>query len=67
MHEDRGFGTSDPAEASIRRQYWRKRNRGGQRYACPTCGRSEALTAWEKSKGYQCSRCADRVEGLTYG
>jgi len=45
--------------------YWRKRNRGGRRFPCPTCHEENAITAHEKAQGYQCDRCADRDEGLT--
>jgi ribosomal protein L37AE/L43A len=53
----------DP-DARERLRYERRMARGGRRYPCPTCGRPAALSAREKAKGYQCSRCADRAEGL---
>ena len=31
---------------------------------CPTCGEPNKLTPADKAKGYQCDRCADRVEGI---
>ena len=34
------------------------------RHECPTCNTPDALSSWEKKKGYQCSACADREEGL---
>ena len=45
-------------------QEQRKTNRAarGKRYPCPTCGRKGALSAWEHSQNYQCSRCADTEE-----
>ena len=50
-------------EGAIRQQYWRKRNKGGKQFPCPTCKQPHKLTAFEKSKGYQCDACADRAEG----
>lgn len=44
-------------------RYWRIRRRGGKRYPCPTCGRPDRLTAWERAQGYQCDACANRDEG----
>lgn len=34
---------------------------------CPTCKTPNALSAAEAAKGYQCSRCADREEGVGFG
>ena len=34
-----------------------------QRYECPTCKTPNALSAWQKQKGYQCDACADSEEG----
>lgn len=31
---------------------------------CPTCKEPNALSRFEALKGYQCSRCADRDEGV---
>lgn len=53
----------DTDEIEARREYFRRRNRGGKLYPCPTCERPRALTAFERSRGYQCDRCADRAEG----
>jgi hypothetical protein len=34
---------------------------------CPTCGRKNMLTPADKALGYQCDRCADRLErGVDY-
>jgi DnaJ-class molecular chaperone len=50
-----------------RREYERKigkyNNSNRQRYECPTCHTKDALSAWEKSKGYQCNSCANAEEG----
>jgi hypothetical protein len=40
---------------------------GARIYPCPTCGAENALTAADKSKGYQCDRCADAAEGIGWG
>jgi len=47
-----------------KRQYWKKRNKGGKKYPCPTCGRENMLTAFEKAQRYQCDACADAAEGV---
>jgi hypothetical protein len=42
--------------------------RAGKRcHPCPTCGETNALTAADKQRGYQCDACADRAEGGGYG
>lgn len=33
------------------------------RYECPTCKTKNALSAYQKSQGYQCDACANREEG----
>ena len=33
---------------------------------CPTCGTKNVLTPADRARGYQCDRCADRDEGLTF-
>lgn len=57
----------DPSDQDERMKYSRgisKYNRAKpQRFPCPTCKTPDALSAWEKQKGYQCSACADREEG----
>jgi hypothetical protein len=30
---------------------------------CPTCGEPDRLTPADRSRGYQCDRCADLAEG----
>jgi len=50
-------------DQAYERAYWRKRNKGGKRHPCPTCGEQNALTAHETAQGYQCDRCADIAEG----
>jgi len=51
-----------------RHQYQSKINRFNRRnpsrYPCPTCKTPNALSAHEKQRGYQCSRCADSEEGV---
>lgn len=34
------------------------------RFPCPTCKTPDALSAWEKKQGYQCTSCADSEEGV---
>jgi hypothetical protein len=46
------------------RQICRHNQKNPQRYPCPTCKKPDALSAWEKKKGYQCSACADAEEGV---
>lgn len=33
---------------------------------CPTCGTPNVLTPADVARGYQCDRCADRDEGLSF-
>jgi hypothetical protein len=33
---------------------------------CPTCGTPNVLTPADVRRGYQCDRCADRDEGLSF-
>lgn len=33
------------------------------RYTCPTCGTPEALTEYERRKGYHCLSCTRQTEG----
>ena len=33
-------------------------------HPCPTCGTPDMLTDEDKSRGYQCDRCADAAEGI---
>jgi len=35
---------------------------GSRDYSCPTCGKTNALTAKDKQLGYQCDTCAESVE-----
>ena len=37
--------------------------RNPSRFPCPTCGKQDALSSWEKKQGYQCKACADAEEG----
>ena len=47
------------------RSTMRKTIKGNSRkYPCPTCGRKNVLTPFEKDKGYQCNNCADADEGI---
>jgi DNA-directed RNA polymerase subunit RPC12/RpoP len=50
------------SEEEAKRKYWEKRNKGGKKYPCPTCGTPNALTKFEKQAGYQCDACADKEE-----
>ena len=36
-------------------------------YTCPTCKEENVLTARDVKKGYQCDRCADEAEGISFG
>ncbi len=50
------------------RMEFRSALRVGKRiYPCPACGKKKALTAADKSLGYQCDSCADRAEGRYVG
>jgi len=57
----------DPDEAE-RQKYYRDieifNKRDKSRYPCPTCNTKDALSAYEKKQGYQCTRCADSEEGM---
>jgi len=33
---------------------------------CPTCGAENVLTPLDRQRGYQCDRCADMAEGLSF-
>jgi len=33
---------------------------------CPTCQTPNVLTPADRARGYQCNRCADRDEGLSF-
>lgn len=54
----------DIEEDVVRARYDRAMKRGGRRYPCPTCGEPKRLTLAEKNKGYHCTRCTARAEGL---
>jgi ribosomal protein L37AE/L43A len=54
----------EPERMAYDRQISQYNKNNKQRYECPTCHTKDALSAWEKKKGYQCSRCADREEGI---
>ena len=34
---------------------------------CPICGQPDKLTPADQARGYQCDRCADRLEGTYRG
>lgn len=40
--------------------------RNPRKFPCPTCGTPNVLTEKDVRAGYQCDRCADRVEGTFY-
>lgn len=67
-----GMSETYDADDHERQQYQSKINKYNkahkQRFPCPTCGEEDALSAWEKSKGYQCNKCADAEEfGMNEG
>ena len=71
MLNDEGMSDMDEnydADDRERQQYDRQINKynksNKQRYECPTCKTPNALSAWEKQKGYQCNACANAEEGL---
>lgn len=39
---------------------------GKRNKPCPTCGTENALTAADVRRGYQCNRCADAAEGISF-
>lgn len=54
------MGFRDPGGKSALRK-------GRRSFPCPSCGAPNALSAKDKSLGYQCNRCADRDEGYLLG
>lgn len=55
-----GVGFADPGGRSALRAATPDNPRN---LPCPTCGRENVLTPIDRSRGYQCDRCADRAEG----
>jgi len=55
-----GVGFADPGGRSSLRA---ETSSNPRIYPCPTCGTPNTLTKIDKSRGYQCDRCADRAEG----
>ncbi len=53
---------ADPGDRSALRVSSRRNPRN---LPCPTCSAENVLTPADARKGYQCDRCADRVEGYT--
>ena len=58
MFQDGGTGYSALRRAT---------RRNPRNLPCPTCGTPNVLTPKDKRLGYQCDRCADRDEGLSFG
>lgn len=54
---------ADPGGRSALRASSRKNPRN---LPCPTCKEPNRLTPADRSKGYQCDRCADRDEGRMF-
>lgn len=52
----------DEEDNAERREYEKKMQKGGKKYACPTCKKPNRLTLAEKQKHYQCDECADKAE-----
>jgi len=53
----------DIQEARAYAQEIFKANRANRaRYACPTCGKADALSSWEHGKGYHCHACTKAAE-----
>lgn len=68
MPEDE-FDDDDDARArmNFRDPGGRSALRAGKRiHPCPTCGRKKQLTDKDRQLGYQCDRCADEDEGLSF-
>ena len=67
-YEEKGKNEDYDPDAEERMKYNDKINsynkKDKSRHECPTCNTPDALSSWEKKKGYQCSACADREEGL---
>lgn len=55
---------ADPGGRSALRAATRRNPRN---LPCPNCGRKNMLTPADRAAGYQCDRCADRVEGRYIG
>lgn len=51
---------ADPGGRSALRASSRRNPRN---LPCPTCGAQNVLTPADRSRGYQCDRCADTAEG----
>lgn len=53
----------DRAEFRKHLSYQTRHNRRNpQRYDCPTCGEKDAISHYEKSKGYHCVTCTRQAE-----
>jgi len=67
-YEEKGKNEDYDPDAEERMKYNDKisshNKKDKSRHECPTCNTPDALSSWEKKKGYQCSACADREEGL---
>lgn len=63
---DESYDPDDVERQDYERNIARHNRKNPQRFPCPSCGEEDALSAWEKSKGYQCKSCADAEEGTGY-
>jgi hypothetical protein len=54
-----GVGFANPGGNSALRAATKSNPRNR---SCPTCGRENVLTRIDVLRGYQCDRCADRIE-----
>ena len=50
------------AARAYARQVFKVNRANRTRYACPTCGKADALCAFEQQQGYHCASCTRATE-----
>ena len=65
--DDMGEDLTDFAEPGGRSALRAATKSNPRNLPCPNCGTKNVLTPADRARGYQCDRCADRLEGTYRG